>query len=823
MDTLWHDFRFALRLMWRDRGFSLTTILTLAICIGANTALFTVVRSVLLRPLPYPGSDRLVNVYDSFPGAGVDRAGTSVPNYFDRLSQTDVFAEQALYSFRGMNVGEGESAERVRAMAGTPSLLRMLEVEPALGRIFTQDEGEVGNTSRVILSYGFWQRQFGSDRAAVGKTLRLNGEPYTVVGVMPKAFAFLDPDVQLWIPLAFTPEERAEDHRYDPNNEEIARLKPGASVEQAQEEIDAFNQRLIDQAGQLKPLLVNVGYHTVVVPMQQDLVRSARGVLYLLWGGVLFVLLIAAVNVTNLVLVRASGRMRELATRTALGAGRWRLARQLLTETTLLALVGGALGLVLGGWSLGSLSSLGLAELPRGHEIHMDGSVVAFTAGLALALGFVIGLVPVAQLAGTSVTAVLREDSRTGTAGRGARLLRRTLVTAQVAIAFVLLIGAGLLLASFELMLEIDPGFKPAHVLTGFVNPPATRYPGGDALRAFVDRTLQRIRALPGVTAAGATTGLPFGGGNSSSVVLAEGYVMKPGESVISPNRIDATPGYFEAMGIPLLRGRYFDASDAADAPNAIIVDERLAKKFWPDSDPIGRRMYRPGSPDEVLKPGPDTRWYHVVGVVGSVKQQGLVDGEGARLGTFYLAYAQTPGRGIAFAVRTAGDPLQAAGVVRRAIAAVDPELPFYDVRPMAERVERSLTRRRTPMMLSLGFAVAALMLAAIGIYGVLAYQVSQRAREIGIRMALGSDAPRIFRMILGEGAVIVAVGLGAGLVGTFGLRRLIVSQLYGITPLDPAVIGLVGVILGIVALVASAVPAIRASRIDPAEALNRA
>jgi len=822
MDTLWHDLRYALRMIWRDRGFALAAILTLAVCIGANTALFTVVRSVLLRPLPYPTSDRLVNVYDAFPGAGVDRAGTSVPNYYDRLSQVDVFAEQALYSFRGLNVGEGQSAERVRAMEGTPSLLRMLEVEPYLGRIFTKDEGEVGNTSRVVLSYGFWQRQFGGDRAAIGKTLRLNGEPYTVVGVMPKDFAFLDPDVQLWLPLAFTPAQRGEDRRYDQNNDEIARLKPGASVEQAQQEIDALNQRLLDQAGQLKPLLVNVGYHTVVVPMQEDLVRNARSVLYLLWGGVLFVLLIAAVNVTNLVLVRASGRMRELATRVALGAGRWRMARQLLTETTLLAAVGGALGLVLGGWSLGGLASIGLSDLPRGNEIHMDGVVVAFTLGLTLLLGIVIGLVPIVQLARASVTQVLREDSRTGTAGRGSRLLRRALVTAQVAIAFVLLIGAGLLLASFQRMLAIDPGFKPAHVLTGFVNPPAARYKDDDALRGFVDRTLERIRALPGVTAAGATSNLPFGGGGSSSVILAEGYVMKPGESVISPNRIDATPGYFEAMGIPLLRGRSFDASDTNDAPKKIIVDERLAKKFWPDGDPIGRRMYRPGSPDEVLKPGPNTRWYTVVGVAGVVKQSGLVDTESARFGTFYLPYAQSPGRGIAFAVRTAGDPGQETGVVRRAIAAVDPELPFYDVRPMAERVERSLDRRRTPMMLSLGFGVVALLLAAIGIYGVLAYQVSQRAREIGIRVALGSDAARIFRLILGEGVLIVAIGLGVGLAGIFGIRRLIVSQLYGITPLDPAVIGLVAVVLGAVALAASVAPAFRASRIDPVEALNR-
>ncbi len=721
------DLRFALRLMARDRIFTLGAILTLAVCVGANAAIFAVVRSVLYRPLPYADPQQLVLLYDSFPGAGVERAGTSVPNYVDRLALESVFESQALYRSRGLDVGLAGSAERVRAMEVSPSFLHLLRSAPVRGRDFTASDGTPGQHRKAILDFGFAQTTFGAPDSAIGRELRINGEAYQVIGVMPRGFAFVDPDVRIWIPLAFSNEDRSEDRRYSQNHDEVARLAPGATIEQARQRVDVLNAANLERAGKLKPMLVSAGYSSRLVPFADDLVNSVRRPLQLLWGGVLFVLLIAAVNVTNLVLVRASGRSKELATRHALGAARGRVARQLLTETTVLAAAGALLGVVFGAALLRYLASGGLADLPRGNEIRMDAVVVAFTLGVATLLGIATAAVPIVHLAGLDVLRALRDEGRSGTAGRGARLFRRSMVVAQVALAFVLLAGSGLLFSSFRQLMAVDPGFRPERLLTGKVNPPDVRYPDDNAVRAFAARALEGIRQLPGIQAAGMTTMLPFGGNNSSSVILAEGYVPAPGESVISPNSIAATPGYFEAMGIPLVRGRFFTDGDGPGAPGVIIVDERLARKFWPGADPIGRRMLMPDRPEELTQPGPDANWLRVVGVVRTVKMQGLGESADERVGAYYLPLAQRPGNGLTVAVRTASDPQLATAAIRRVVATLDPALPFHDVRTMPERLERSLTPRRTPMLLSLAFGATALLLAAIGIYGVLAYQVGLR------------------------------------------------------------------------------------------------
>ncbi|HEY3384203.1 MAG TPA: ABC transporter permease [Vicinamibacterales bacterium] len=822
MRALLSDLRFALRLLARDRAFAVTTILTLTLCVGANAAVFTVVRSVLLRPLPYAEPDRLVFSYDSFPGAGVERAGTSVPNHMDRLAFSDVFESLALYRARGVEVGRAGSAERVRAMAVTPSLFRVLRVSPLRGRPFSEAEGTPGQNHAAVLDFGYAQAAFGSAEAAMGREMTIDGERYAVIGVMPRSFTFLDPDVRIWVPLAFSNEQRSENRRYSQNHDEVARLAPGVTLKQAQQRVDALNVRSIERAGAFKPMLERAGYQTHLVPLAEDVVRTVRRPLQLLWAGVLFVLLIAAVNITNLVLVRASGRMKELAMRHALGAGRSRVARQLLTETTLITAIGACLGIAVAAASLGWLTSLGRADLPRGEEIRMDWAVVAFTAGLAMLLGLSTGAVPIAQLAGMNVSLVLREDGRSGTASRGARAFRRSLVVAQVALAFVLLIGAGLLFASFRQLLGVDPGFQPAQVLTARLNLPQTRYPDDAALRTFAGRTLEAIRQLPGVRAAGFTSGLPFVGDNSSSVIIAEGYVMAPGESLISPSQICVTPGYFEAMRIPLERGRFFGEQDSFGAPAAIIVDERLARKFWPNADPIGRRMYQPQGPEDIIQPGPKTHFMRVVGVVGTVRQQALADTGDERVGAYYLPFAQGPESGIAMAVRTGGDPVKLAAAIRTVLAKIDPSLPLYDVRAMPERVERSLDRRRTPMLLSVAFGFVALLLASIGIYGVLAYQVGLRSREIGIRMALGSDPSRILRLILREGIALVAVGLLLGAAGVVAIRPAIASQLFGVTVLDPVVVLSVTLVLGGAAAVACLAPAWKASRVDPVSALSR-
>jgi putative ABC transport system permease protein len=821
VDTLRQDLRFALRLFWKDRAFALTTVLTLALCIGANTAIFTVVRSVLLRPLPYPGSSRLVLVFDSYPAAGVERAGTSVPNYMDRLALTDAFESQALYRFAGFRVGQGATAEGVTALNVTPSFFRVLQTRAARGRLFSEEDGTPGRDRVAVLSYSFAQRQPGGLDGIVGRELLLDNERYTVVGVLPEAFTFLDPEVRVWVPEAFTVEQLAEERRHSQNHEQIGRLAPGATIAVAQARIDALNVRIVERAGVLKQALLNAGYHSVVASFEADMVRNVRAALQLLWGGVAFVLLIAAVNITNLSLARASGRLKELATRHALGAMRARVTRQLVTETTMLTAIGGLIGLLAGYWSLGALTSIGLGDIPRAHEIRMDGVVVAFTAGLALVLGLVVGVVPAMHVAGVNLGVVLREEGRTGTAGRRARYVRGALVVTQVALAFVLLIGAGLLLTSFRRLLAVDPGFKAEQLLTGRVFALPARYPDAAALRSFTDRALARIRALPGVEAAGATSFLPFSWDGSSSVIIPEGYVMAPGESVVSPNQLYVTPGYLEALQVPLKQGRLFTESDVPPSAPVVIVDEQLAKRFWPKANPIGRRMYLPDSPDDVVKPGPKAVWLQVVGVVGSVKLKGLIEGENARVGAYYLPNAQDPARMIGFAIRTTGDSSNITAAVQRALAEIDPEMQFFDVFAMTERVERSLNPRRAPMMLSVAFGALALLLASVGLYGVLAYQVSQRTREIGIRIALGSDTTGILRLVLREALLLILAGLGVGLAGAVALRGVIASQLFGIGALDPRVMLVVTGVLAFAALFACAGPARRAARVDPVVALQ--
>jgi predicted permease len=823
MDVFRQDLLFALRVLRRDRAYAAAVILTLAICLGANTAIFTVVRSVLQRPLPYPESSRLVSSFDGFPGAGVERAGTSVPNYMDRRAMTDVFSAAALFQWWGFKVGQGAGAKQVSAMNVTPSFFQVLGAKAERGRLLSEEEGTPGRNKVVVLSHAYAAQQPDGVDGAVGTTLRLNDELYQVVGVLPTAFTYLDPDVHLFTPIAFTPEQLAEDRRWSQNHEMIARLAPGASMARAQAKLDALNVRYIERAGPLAEPLRSVGYNTKLVSLEGDIVRNVRSALQMLWGGVVFVVLIAAVNIANLSLVRANGRMKELATRNAIGAGGRRIAKQLITEATLLTLVGAGLGIGLGLLSLNAIEWIGFTDLPRAHEISLDGVVLAVTLAPAILLGIVVGAGPALQLARVSLSDVLREEGRSGTAGRTSKVVRRSLVVAQVALAFVLLIGAGLLLASFQRLLGVDPGFVAEGVLTGRLNPLETRYKEDADLRAYTDRVLTRIRALPGVEAAGASSYLPFSWDSNSTVIIPEGYTSKPGASVVSPNQLQVSPGYFEAMKMRLKGGRFFNASDTAEAPRALVVDENLAKKFWPDQDPVGKRVYKPDSPEDIARPGPKVTWMTVVGVVGAIKMKGLVEaGETARVGAFYEVMAQSPSRGIGLAIRAKGDLAATQAAVQRALAEVDPDVPMTDIFSMSARIDKSLNPRRAPMMLSLGFGAVALLLASVGLYGVLAYHVSQRTREIGIRMALGSDASDILRLILSEGGVLVGVGLAAGLAGSVALRGAIASQLYGVGALDPLVMAAAIGVLGATSLIACWGPARRAAKVSPLVALSR-
>jgi predicted permease len=820
MESLIHDLKFSLKLLWKDKGFSATAIATLAVCIGANAAIFSVISAVVLRPLQVPEPDRLISMINSYPKAGVQRASNGVPDYYDRLRDVNACEELALYNTPRVTIGEKGSVEQVRAMNVTPSFFRVLRVPPLLGHIFTEEDGTTGKEFRVVLSYALWQRLYGGQNSVLGKDLRIYGNPYTIVGIMPKSFSFAGADIQLWRPLAFTPEQRADSARHSNSYQMIGRLKTGAGVEQAQAQVNAINAANLERFPEMRQIIVNAGFHTSVVPLQDDLIRDVKNTLFLLWGGALFVLLIGAVNIANIVLARSSARIREIATRFALGAGRWRITRQLLTESLFLSCVSSALGLILSYWGLKILNRIGLDRLPRADEVALDGAVALFILGLALVVGVSIGLIPMVQALHINLSLVFRQDGRAGTS-RGARFLRNALAVAQVAIALVLLIGAGLLLASFRKVIAINPGFgPPQQVLTGSVTLPALRYRSDADARTFMARALESIRSLPEVLSAGATDTIPFGSRNSDSVILAEGYEMKPGESLVSPNQVIVTPGYFEAMGIPLVQGRLFDERDVEKSAQAIIVDDRLARRFWGDSNPIGRRMWQPSSPQNLIHPDETSRWYTVVGVIRSVKLRALVDTDD-RVGAYFFPFAQATRSTVTFALRCSGNPAGVISGLRKRIAELDPELPLYDVRTMQERTEESLTSRRSPLLLSMVFGLVALFLAGLGIYGVLAYMVAQRTKEIGIRMAVGCTPEGIFRLILVEGFIILAIGFVCGLSGALAFGKYLRSLLYGIQPTDPAVVLSVSAVLAVVALAACLLPARRATRIDPITALR--
>lgn len=633
------------------------------------------------------------------------------------------------------------------------------------------------------------------------------------------------------MPTAFTPEDRADGRRHSNGWQMIGRLVPGATLSRAQSQIDTINAQNLERFPELKQILINAGFHTPVFLWQDDVVRETRPIMLLLWGGVLLVLVIGCVNVANLTSVRASARSREMATRLSLGTTTSRLARQTLTESLLLSMLGGVAGLLLAAWMLQVIGSLGLDAL-RGKDIALDAQTLGYTFLLVTFVGAAVGLWPALSLRRANLAEIIRGEGRSGTPSHRAGAMRRLLVTSQVAFALVLLMGAGLLLASFQRVLAVDLGFRPDQVLTGDVNLPAFRYPGqlemrppgfttSAGVRTTADRILTELRRLPGVMVVGLTTSIPFGRVYSDSVIVAEGYRITPGDSLISPSQIRVSDGYFEAMGATLVAGRFFDAGDGEAAHRVAVIDEPLARRFWPRRDPIGRRMYFPMGVETGLAPPPENEWLTVVGVVKEMRLQSIASNTGAGLfGTYFLPYQQFPLRTFTLAVRTEQDPMAMSRSVRAAIARIDPELVFYDVRPMDALVDRALVDRRTPMLLAVGFAIVALMLCAVGIYGVLAYEVRQRTREIAIRMALGADAAAILRLVFVESAAVVAAGAVLGAGGVLLLRRAFESQLYEVSPLDPVVVSAVATVLLVVASLASALPARRAASTHPNTAL---
>ena len=820
LEGLLREAAISIKALWKDRGFSTTAIMTLAVCLGANVAIFTIVNSVLLRPLPVPESERIVFISNQYPGAGVPEIwSVGVPDYLDRRRQmTNVFEADAMLRPEDQTVDVNGTPERMKGMRVTPSVFPLLKISPAIGHAFAEADGELGNEQKVILSYGLWQQLYAGNKDVVGKDLRINGRPKTIVGIMPRDFLFVDPKVRLWLPAAFNDREKSDDSRHSNNWSEIARLRPGATIPQAQAQVDAMNAANLERFPQFKQFLINAGFHTQVRWLQDVLVRNVKSMLYLLWAGAAFVLLIGGVNIANLALARANVRRKEIATKLALGGSRLQVARSLLVESVILAVAGGAAGLVFGAAVLRSLGAIGLDEIPRAAEIHFSWVVILFALATSVVAGILIGLVPVAHLYRVKLSTVLREETRTGTGGTRSRAMRRVLVVAQVGLACVLLIGAGLLLASFRKLLAVDPGFKSPGVITISTALPQVKYPR-DKWGPFMNRTLEALRTIPGVRSAGATTSIPFGGGVNKDVILAEGYRMSPGESVIAPIQVTVSAGYFETMETPLKRGRYFNERDTPDAPQVAIVDERLARKFWPAQDPIGKRMYEPGD-DDLTKITAKTKFWTVVGVVADVQ---LVDltGEEQPVGTYYFSLDQSPAPRFTLAIKTTMDPAVLTKTLRAEMAKIDSDIPVFDIRTLDERTQLSLRQRRAAMILGLAFATVALFLSAIGIYGVLTYLVTQRTREIGIRIALGSSAGSVFKLVIREGMLLVTIGLSLGLAVAVSLRTYFQTLIFGVRALEPSVISLVVSSLVMIALVACVLPAQRATRVDPATVLN--
>lgn len=814
LHLLVRNLRQAFRALLLEKGFTTTVLLTLALCLGANVVIFTVVHSVLLRPLPFPHPEQLVVTVNSYPKAGVERAASSIPNYYERKDNSiPAFASVAAIRGGSAIVGEAGSPDRVSTWQVTPSFFQVLGVQPAIGRFYTEEENEYGKSDVVVLTDALWRQRFNADPAVIGRPMRINNIPTTIVGVLPPGFRYLSSDARLWMPLPSSKEDRAPQARHNNSLEVIARLKPGATLAEAQAQVDALNARLLKDDPFAK-MVTDAGFHTRVLGLHVEHVAQIRPVLLLLQAGVLFLLLIGAVNLANLLLIRASAHTRELAIRQALGASRGQVAAQVLAETMVIALLGGLLGLGFGFAGLRTLTLLGTDRLPLGSAIHFDLTVALTALAGAAVVGLLLALPLVWLNLHGSLAPVLNTESRGGTTSQATHRLRHALIVAQIALAFVLLAGAGLLGLSFKRVLAVRPGFQPENLLMGAISLPWVNYKENPARFAFAERLLEELRALPGVKAAALGTSLPFSGNNNDSAIVVEGYTVAPGDSIQAHNIYNVFGDYFAALGIPVREGRFLTAADSRAKERVCMVDEDFARRYWSSRSALGHRLY--DGPVDL----PNVHLFTVVGVVGSVKQSELTDRRAT--GAVYFPYVTDgPPFGQSVIVRTVQPPETAGPAMRQAVLRIDPALPLDDLKPMAARIEDSLIARRSPMLLAAIFAGVALVLAAIGIYGVLAYAVAQRRREIGVRMALGAMPGQILRQFLLLGATLLTGGTVLGLVGAWFVGRAMSGLLFGIAPANPVVLGGTAVVLGAVVLLACLLPSRRAARTDPMVALR--
>jgi putative ABC transport system permease protein len=801
MTSLLNDLHYGIRLLARSPGFSVIAIAALAIGIGANTAIFSVINTLLLQPLPYRDADRLAVVWEH--NTVRDRRSNVVgpANFIHWREMNSSFEDLAALTITySVTVTGGGDPEELQAQSISAELFQILGVAPAIGRGFSADENRP-NARVVVISDRLWRRRFGADPAILQRPVISQGTPYTVVGVMPPGFSILDKTVDVWLPIGFTAQSRTPRGR---SLMVVGRLKAGVSAERAQTDMTHVSARLTGMFPDF-----NTGWTSRVVPLREQLTGDVRPALIVLAGAVAFVLLIACANVANLLLARATSRQRELAVRAALGAGRARLVRQLLAESVVLSLLGGVGGLLLAWWALGFLRAVAAERLPiqRLELVGLDLPVLLFTLAASLVCGLVFGVVPALTSSGASLTDALRDGGRSGSSARGNRA-RSAFVVVEIALALVLLVGAGLLLRSFVRLLGQNPGFDPARTMTMRLSLPQARY-GGEGQRAqFLERFFQDVDALPGVTASGAISFLPLTGLGAATSMRIIGQPEPPtGQEPVTDVRV-ISHDYLEAMGVPLLKGRLFNERDAADAKGRVVINATMAQKYWPGEDPIGKRVQISW----------DTIEDEVVGVVGDVKHAAL---DAVTRPMTYWPFARSPYGTMTVTIRTAGDATAIVNAVVALVRQRDPELVVANIKTMDEVVENSVAERRLTMTLLAMFAGAALVLAAVGIYGVIAYGVTQRTQEIGIRMALGAQRADVLGMVVRQALVLTAVGIAAGGAGAFLLTRLMEGLLFQVRPADPLTFGAVSGLLTAVAALASYIPGRRATRVDPVIALR--
>lgn len=815
-DELRRDTRHAIRLMRRAPGFTFTALATLGLCLGANLTIFAVVDSVLLRPLPFPAADRLTSVYNTYPKAGVPNDGCSLTNYYERRGKIAAFASIAAYRDGTSVVGDTGATERVPTTRVSPEFFDTLGMPPAMGRAFTEAETAYGADRVTVITDSFWRQRLGADPHVVGRTIRVNGGTVAVVGVLPPAFRFLSSKAKLYFPLASNPDERTMRERHSGNSDMIARLNPGVSVAEAQAEIDAHNSAL-EAANPEAKAMAEAGFRSIVVPLHADHVASVRPMLLLVQAGALFLLLIGAVNLVNLLLIRASARAKERAVRQAIGAGRRHVVAEVLVETTVLTLAGGLLGLLVGAAGIRLLALIGAEQLPLGAQIAFDARVgavaLAASVGLGIAMGLPIAWYSLRDRAGSP----LQFEARGSTTGRAAQRLRHGFIVAQIALAFVLLAGAGLLGLSLKKAMDMPAGFRPEQVLTGQLSITGKNFPDGAALLTFIERLDQALRRQPGVQAVGIATNIPLSGVSNKSAVTVKGYVRQPGESPRGHYSYSVGGDFFTTLGATLLEGRVLTAADSRRTERVCVVDEDFARRYWPaggaNGSAIGQRLF--SGPEQ----GPDADAFTVVGIVAPLKQASLT--EDAAQGAVFFPFGHRMDGAFFVIARTSLAPESLGGALQRVVRDLDAELPVSDVVPMAVRVDDSLVTRRSPALLAGLFSAIALLLTAIGTYGVLSYAVAQRRREIGLRMALGARPEQVRAQFVRLAARLLAGGTLLGLLGAWLASRALQTVLFHVPALHVETLAATALVLGAVSVAACLLPSRRAARISPMEAMT--